>query len=595
MHIGNSMGSKKKYTNERTQQMLIYLLKAHNIKKVIASPGTTNLTFVASLQYDSFFEIYSAADERSAAYMACGLATASGEPVVLTCTGATASRNYLPGLTEAFYRKLPILAVTAHVGRFKIGHLFPQVIDRRSISNDVVKKSFYLPVIKDDDDEWINNVNINDALLELKHNGNGPVHLDLSSSFSMDFSIDKLPSCRVIDRITHETEFPHLSALHIGVFVGSHRYWTKSETDILDRFCEINNAVVLCDHTSNYKGKYRILFSLVASQLNYRTHLLDFDVLIHIGEVSGDYYTQSLYAKEVWRVSEDGEIRDKFRTLRYVFQMSEQAFFKYYTLHGIKKNKSFVDDFNNLNSLTYEKIPELPFSNIWIASKSMKELPENSEIHFGILHSLRSWNFFDLPCTVSSSSNVGGFGIDGCVSTLIGSALAQPQKLFFGVFGDLAFFYDMNVLGNHHLSSNIRIMLINNGRGTEFRNFDHPGSLFGDNADKYIAAAGHYGNKSINLVKHYAQDLNFEYRSASTKDEYLMEYKWFFSKENTSRPKFFEIFTESKDESDSEKIIRSILKQDQRDVNIKQGIKSIVKTTVGPKGIKIINVLRGRL
>ena len=112
-----------KYTVEKNVQMLIYLLKAHGIKKVIASPGTTNITFVASMQQDPYFEIYSAADERSAAYMACGLAAESGEPVVISCTGATASRNYVPGLTEAYYRKLPIVAITSaqHLGRIGQG------------------------------------------------------------------------------------------------------------------------------------------------------------------------------------------------------------------------------------------------------------------------------------------------------------------------------------------------------------------------------------------------------------------------------------------------------------------------------------------
>ena len=97
------------YTDEKNIQILIALLKAHGIKKVIASPGTTNMTFICSIMYDSWFEIYSSVDERSAAYMACGLAAESGEPVCLSCTGATASRNYIPGLTEAYYRKLPIL------------------------------------------------------------------------------------------------------------------------------------------------------------------------------------------------------------------------------------------------------------------------------------------------------------------------------------------------------------------------------------------------------------------------------------------------------------------------------------------------------
>ena len=55
------------YTDERNVQILIALLKEHGIKKVVASPGSTNVTFVGSIQQDSFFEIYSSVDERSAA------------------------------------------------------------------------------------------------------------------------------------------------------------------------------------------------------------------------------------------------------------------------------------------------------------------------------------------------------------------------------------------------------------------------------------------------------------------------------------------------------------------------------------------------
>ena len=89
------------YTDERNVQILIALLKKHGIKHIVASPGSTNVTFVGSVQQDSFFEIYSCVDERSAAYMACGLAAEIMQPVVLSCTGATASRNYFPALTEA--------------------------------------------------------------------------------------------------------------------------------------------------------------------------------------------------------------------------------------------------------------------------------------------------------------------------------------------------------------------------------------------------------------------------------------------------------------------------------------------------------------
>src|SRR5690606_14594693 len=106
----------------------------------------------------------------------------------------------------------------------------------------------------------------------------------------------------------------------------------------------------------------------------------------------------------------------------------------------------------------------------------------------------------------------------GGVSTLIGASLSDKSKLFFGVIGDLAFFYDMNVIGNRHVGNNLRILLVNNGKGVEFRHNSHLGSQFGDEADEYIAAGGHFGNKSPVLVRHYAETLGFEYISASDKD-----------------------------------------------------------------------------
>lgn len=64
----------KFYTAEKNIQALISLMKAHGVKKVVVSPGATNVTLVGSLQADSYFTLYSSVDERSAAYIACGLA-----------------------------------------------------------------------------------------------------------------------------------------------------------------------------------------------------------------------------------------------------------------------------------------------------------------------------------------------------------------------------------------------------------------------------------------------------------------------------------------------------------------------------------------
>ena len=76
----------------------------------------------------------------------------------------------------------------------------------------------------------------------------------------------------------------------------------------------------------------------------------------------------------------------------------------------------------------------------WIAQQTILKLPKDSILHLGILNSLRTWSYFDIDDTIIVYSNTGGFGIDGCVSSLIGASLAEPNKLFFGVVGDLAFF-----------------------------------------------------------------------------------------------------------------------------------------------------------
>lgn len=548
------------YTTERNTQILIYLLKAHGIKKIIASPGTTNIDFVYSVQQDGFFEIYSVVDERSAAYMACGLAAETGEPVVLSCTGATASRNYVSALTEAFYRKLPILAITSTHFTGKIGHNIPQIIDRSVGQNDIVRFRVDIPLIHDKEEEWNCEVKINEALLELKHMGGGPVHINLSTSGKSVFSAKNLPTSRVIDRITVNEDMPELPTGNIGIFVGSHKKWSDALTRSVDAFCNSYNAVVLCDQTSNYKGNYGVLANLVLNQDNGSSRLNDFDVLIHMGEVSGAYISTN--AVEVWRVSPDGRICDTFCKLRYVFEMEEIRFFeKYQRSEKVCDGKSLYEKWRQEYCRLLKEMPELPFSNMWIAKVTAGRIPNGAVLHLGILNSLRSWNFFEVSKGVSVYSNTGGFGIDGCLSSLIGAAFSKPDKLFFCVLGDLAFFYDINSLGNRHLGPNIRIMLLNNGMGGEFKKYNHIAAKFGDEADDYIAARGHFGNKSRDLVKNYAENLDFAYMCAENKEMYLSLLPQFTQQELTSKPILFEVFTDSGEDSKALKLINTIDKQ----------------------------------
>lgn len=576
-----------KYSSERNVQMLIYLLKQHKIRKVIASPGTTNINFVASVQFDDYFQVYSCVDERSAAYMACGMAEESGEPVVLTCTGATASRNYVPGLTEAYYRKIPVLAVTAtqHLGR--IGQNMQQVLDRSMQMKDLVNYSMQLTTIHSQEDEWAAGVRINEALLELRHNGGGPVHINLETQYSQDFSEKELKPVKVIRRYCSGDEMPVINAAKVGVFVGNHSKWSAALTEAVDAFCQKYNAVVFTDNTSNYRGKYNVLAPLMASQDLFVFDETAVDLLIDIGNITGA--SIEISSNEIWRVNPDGVIRDTYKKLTKVFQMEEAVFFNYYAAaDSSNKSSGFLQKCKDVQNMLYHSIGDLPFSNVWIAQQTASKIPVNSIIHFGILNSLRAWNFFEIPESVLGYSNTGGFGIDGNVSSLIGASLAQQDILHFGIVGDLAFFYDINSLGNRHVSNNVRIMLINNGRGTEFRNYNHPAERFGKDADAYMAAAGHFGKKSHRLIRHYAEDMGYEYLSADSKESYLKNIDRFLTPEITDRPMLFEIFTDSKDESDAIYLMRHLA------VSKKGEAKQVVKKVLGEKGVSVVKKLLGR-
>ena len=579
------MEQKFYYTNERNVQIVIALLKAHGIHRVIASPGTTNMTFVVSIENDPWFQIWSSVDERSAAYLACGMAAETGEPVVISCTGATASRNYMPGLTEAYYRKLPVLAITSTRGNHKLGHLIDQQIDRRNIPNDIAMESVTIPMVKDKEDERFCEIEANKAILALKLNGGGPAHINMYTRYSHDFTVKEIPHVNAIYRhFVFDKEWPAIPQDgRIVVRVGSHANFSDEQTKAIDAFCATYDAVVCCDHTSGYRGKYEVHGQLVFGQHKWHSSLRNANLCIHIGEVSGDQFTVN--AKHTWRVSPDGELRDTFGNLRRVFMMPEIDFFNHYA----KGNANYTDYLDALNKEIEDvknEIPNLPFSNIWMAQQMHEKLPKDCEIHFGIYHSLRSWNFFKLPIGIQAKCNVGGFGIDGGVSTMIGASLSNPNKLFIGVFGDLAFFYDMNVVGNRHVGNNVRILLVNNGKGNEFRNYGHPCYFLGDEADKYIAAAGHYGNMSNLLVKNYAENLGYEYITASNKEEFNNVVEKFLSPENNDKPMLFEVFTETEDESDAlETILNMVV--DNKTI-VKDKLKKAVKEIVGQRGIETI-------
>nr|QIM10668.1 2-succinyl-5-enolpyruvyl-6-hydroxy-3-cyclohexene- 1-carboxylate synthase [uncultured Alphaproteobacteria bacterium] len=538
------------YTNDKATQIVIALFKAYGIKDIIISPGTRNRGFSASVQNDNFFNAYSVVDERSAGYFACGLAYETGKPVVIACTGATASRNYMPALTEAYYRGLPIIALTCGNENGNPYNMLPQYVDRSVSQNDVKECSVTLPNVKDERSAQLCETLVNAALSHIFGRRRGPVHINLLS-LDMDYTTEKLPEVHAVeyfetDDLYNRSKVAALASVlngkKVGVFVGSHAKMDKSETKALADFAKAYNAIIFCDHTSNYQGDNKVLTAAVC-ETGKKPSLPE--VMIDMGGITATYpFSGKLFkSAEIWRISENGEFKQRYGNVKKFFDCREKSFFAALAKEGHNKNAYFSKE-NVTNVIT--NAGSLPLSNTYVASVLSRKLPHNSSLHVSILNSLRNLNLFELDSSVDSTCNVGGFGIDGPVSTLAGQSMADSKRLYFGVVGDLAFFYDMNILGNRHLGRNLRLLVVNNGLGVEFRlDASLSSRLSGEEINKFIAAKGHNGS-----VKAWAEAMGFLYMSAQTKEEFIEKSDEFCngSLQHFDRPVVFEVFTVPEDD-----------------------------------------------
>lgn len=570
------------YSNEKTVQILIALLKAYGIKHIVASPGSANSAFVASCQFDSYFQIFSCVDERSAAYMAVGMAERLGSPVVISCTGATASRNYLPGITEAFYRNIPILSVTSTQVLTKVGNEVSQVIDRSQMPVDTYAFSYELPLFDDQLSRTLE-MRVNEGLTRLKELSK-PVHFNLETSYE-HFNTPSLPAVTHVKRFTHDS-LDLLSNKKIAIFAHGLSSVDGYLIGLIEEFCAKYNAVVFADATSMYTGRFSVSTSIIASQPKVSKDLLP-DLVIHVEGMSGDYYSMSMLNKApAIYISNKIKLVDTFGTLAHYYPKGLVNFFEMCNKRlGESNNTSYLNAMRETYEKLMQNIPEVPLSNIFVCKELSKELPSGTIVHLAILNSLRSWNLVSTRKDLTTRSNVGGFGIDGCTSTLIGSALVD-ESLHVLITGDLAFFYDLNILGNRHLPKNILIILVNNGGGIEFKNYGHRAREFGQKANDYVAALGHFGgNAGDSVTERICGSWGIHYEFCNKKDDYSRKIKEICRKDlnDYEVPRLLEIQTNEDDESKALSMLLT-LNTDYR-FEAKNQIKKIV-------GTKIISKLR---
>ena len=92
-------------------------LERWGVHDVVVSPGSrsTPLAMTAyelSRRFPDRLRLFVDVDERGAAYLALGLAKASGQPAAVICTSGTAVANYYPAVLEAESSRVPLIVLT---------------------------------------------------------------------------------------------------------------------------------------------------------------------------------------------------------------------------------------------------------------------------------------------------------------------------------------------------------------------------------------------------------------------------------------------------------------------------------------------------
>lgn len=543
------------YSDNKAVQIIISLLKEYGVVHAVLSAGTRNVPVVHSLEQDPFFRCYSVVDERSAAYFALGLALETGRPILMSCTSGTASVNYASAMWEASRQRLPLIALTSDRNQYYLNQMEDQMIAQAGLYGSACKKSVTLPIVENDKDAWYCRRLVNEALLELRHRGGGPVHINLPTEwglFSTNFNTLELPNCSPIRRYTlKELQAGVRSAIdtlmrkrRVLVIYGQNQPSSRDVHISIEGFVSKVNCAIAVETISNLCCAGVIETSLICRAMT-KGMFAEYapDLVI---SVNGDYVStlKGLLKGcdidfEHWVVNEEGLIVDQFKKLTSVFECSAEDFFTSFNsqLTAPLPQHDYLEFW--LSRINRLPRPTFPYSSPYVMQEFMKQIPPNSLLHYGNGVAVHMGQYFPIDSSIITYCHSGTTTIDGSLSTFIGQA-ALSSKLCFAFIGDLSFFYDMNALWNRYVGKNVRILLYNNEGGQTFH----------WNAAREIKTLPlHTSAEHFTSAQGWVESLGIRYLAARNKEEFDGLLPQFVSAESDG-PILFEVFT--KKDSDGE-------------------------------------------
>ena len=503
------------YIDKPAALMLAQALAAYEITDVFVSPGSRNAPLIAALSRMPGLKVSAIVDERSAAFIAMGNALVSGKPAVLVCTSGSALLNYAPAVAEAFYRKVPLIVVSADRPPQWIGQDDGQTIRQPGALANVVKGSFNLRgEFLHRDDLWNCNRLLNEALQLATSGRLGPVHINVSLDEPLFSDSDsEAPAFRKVELVAPAPVVENEMARELAkiaidrnvLIVGGFNAPSNRLSRAISRLAALPSVVVAADALTNLRGAVQMVNvnRVTRSKFLRKREKSHPDLLITFGGslISRDFkeYLRDMPFAEHWHIGENDSLIDSYFSLTRRVEIAPEGFFPRFAgamehFHRVNcgipragRNPAAAGEASLYKSLWYEA----DYDAEEIAAPNRQDGFDEKAAIFKILKALpKQWNLqlsngltprYALLAPGASAfhrcdCNRGVSGIDGSVSTALGASLPFSGTTVL-ITGDMSMQYDIAALSSALLSPRLKIVVINNGGGGIFRKISATRSL----------------------------------------------------------------------------------------------------------------------
>jgi len=525
----------------------------HGMRTVVISPGSRNAPLIFTFTRHDKLQCLSITDERSAAYVALGIAMQTKQPVGLVCTSGTAALNYAPAIAEAYYQNIPLVVITADRPAEWIDQADGQTIRQSEIYRNYIKQSISLPVeTANDSDFWFFKRSVSEALNMAMHAPMGPVHINVPLREPL---YNPLPQPSADIQIVKSVESPLL--LNSAQFDQLLSRWDSIERKmIVCGFDTVDEAqckaltllsanpsvVIVAENLSNLHGEMVIASPerFFASLSEEEATAFRPDLLITLGKsaVSGRLkkYLRKYSPAEHWHILPTQSHVDTYQGLTHTIVASPGPLLRSLIESEARSDSQYRDVLltkeMHLREKHNEMVKRFPYSDMTVYAAILHKIPADCNLHLANSTPVRYSQLFHGKTEVLYHCNRGTSGIDGCVSTAAGSSLASAKPTIL-ITGDLSFVYDSNGLWNKYLKGNFKVIVINNGGGNIFRLID---TVQGENPAREFFETPHSVN--IGLL---AKAFGVNHDVCTSADQLEAKLDWFFAPADS--PTILEIVT----------------------------------------------------